>query len=180
MPPGMIKATKLFVIACRTSEYLFVNKIVHSFASLLLMVLGKLICLNCKSTYASHHDGIHNCEYHYFHYCHGIIFTTAHTFVYICGCACAFTCVYMSMCYMCVSACVYLCTVPCVYVEHYCMHSYQVINETRNEILSSLVTLQHMWHMHTHIPYSAKYWRGETLAKSLYSCNWKVKLWRIE
>ena len=27
------------------------------------------------------------------------------------------------------------------------------------------------------MPYSAKCWRGETLAKSLYSCNWKVKLW---
>ena len=30
------------------------------------------------------------------------------------------------------------------------------------------------------IPYSAKCWRSETLAKSLYSCIWKVKLWRIE
>ena len=31
-----------------------------------------------------------------------------------------------------------------------------------------------------YIPYSAKCWWGETLAKSLYSCNWKVKLWQIE
>ena len=31
-----------------------------------------------------------------------------------------------------------------------------------------------------YIPYSAKCWWGETLVKPLYSCNWKVKLWRIE
>jgi len=29
------------------------------------------------------------------------------------------------------------------------------------------------------IPYSVKCWLGETLAKSLSSCNWKAKLWQI-